>query len=73
MEYTSALETHEGFSNALATHGSHLVVVRATVYPVVKVRESQDLLMAVNKAPASLYADCYACHIDGIHKYSRDP
>ena len=55
MDYTSTLETLEGFSNALAGHCTHQVWAWATLYPVVKVRESQELLMVVNKAPGSLY------------------
>ena len=54
MDYTSTLETLELFSNALARHCTHQVSAWATLYPVVKVRESQELLMGVNKVPASL-------------------
>ena len=57
MEYTSALETLEGFSNALARYCTHQVWAWATFYPDVKVRESQELLILVNKAPASLLVD----------------
>ena len=57
MDYTSTLETLDGFSNALARHCTHQVWAWATLYPVVKVRESQELLMVANKAPASLLVD----------------
>ena len=49
------LETLEGFSNALARHSALQVqACRVILYPLVKVRESQELLMVVNKAPGSL-------------------
>ena len=57
MEYTSNLDTLEGFSNASARRCMHKVDAWATSYPMVKVGESQKLLMVVNKAPGSLYFD----------------
>ena len=57
MDYVSTLETLEGFSNALARRCIHQVVASAILYTLVKVRESQKLLMVVNKAPGSLYFD----------------
>ena len=57
MEYTSALETLKGFSNALARHCTHQAVAYAILYALVMVRESQKLLMVVNKAPCSLFFD----------------
>ena len=57
MEYRSALETLECFSNALARHCTHQVGAWAIFYPLVKVTESQELLMVVNKAPSSLLVD----------------
>ena len=57
MEYTSTLETLEGFSSALARHSKHQIGAWAILYPLAKVRESQELLMVVNKAPSSLYFD----------------
>ena len=57
MEYTSTLETLEGFSSALARHWKHQVGAWAILYPLTKVRESQELLMVVNKAPTSLLFD----------------
>ena len=39
MHYRSALETLEGFSNALARHCTHQVVAWAILYALVKVRE----------------------------------
>ena len=38
MDYTSTLETLEGFSNALARHCAHQVGDWAILYPLVKVR-----------------------------------
>ena len=52
MEYTSALETLEGFLNAL-----NQVEGWAILYPSVKIRVSQEFLMVVNKAPSSLLVD----------------
>ena len=57
MKNTSALETLEGFSNALARHCTHEVVAWAILYASVKVMEFQKLLIVVNKAPGSLYFD----------------
>ena len=57
MDYTSTLKTFEGFSNALARYCAHQVGAWAIFYPVVKVREYQELLMVVNKARASLLVD----------------
>ena len=54
MEYTSTLETLEGFSNAFARHYKHQVEAWAILYLLAKVRESQELLMVVKKAPSSL-------------------
>ena len=57
MEYTSTLETLEGFLSALARHYKHQVGVWVILYPLAKVRESQELLIVVNKAPSSLLVD----------------
>ena len=57
MDYTSTLETLEGFSNALARHYTHQVGAWAIFYPSAKVRESHELLMVVNKALSSLLVD----------------
>ena len=57
MEFTSTLETLEGFSSALAKHYKHQVGAWSILYPLPKVRESQELLMVVNKAPSSLLVD----------------
>ena len=57
MDYTSTLETLEDFSNALARHCTHQVLALAILYASVKVRESQKLLMVVNKVPGSLSLD----------------
>ena len=57
MHYTSTLETIEGFSNALARRCTHQVLAFAILYALFKIRESQKLLMVVNKAPGSLYFD----------------
>ena len=54
MEYTSALETLEGFSNALARHCTYQVVVWVILYALVKVRESQKLRMVINKVFCSI-------------------
>ena len=54
MDYTSTLETLEGLSNALARHSAHNVGAWEIIYTLVKVNESQKLLMVVNKAPSSL-------------------
>ena len=57
MDYTSTLGTLEGLSKALARHSAHYVGAWEILYALVKVRESQKLLMVVNKAPGSLYFD----------------
>ena len=57
MDYTSTLESLESLSNALVRHSAHLVGAWEILYGLVKVRESQKLLMVFNKAPASLYFD----------------
>ena len=64
MECTSNLETLEGISNDLARHCAHHFVAWEILHPLVEVRESQKLLMVVNKAPSSLLVDCLGCHID---------
>ena len=57
FDYTSSLETLEGFSSALGRHYKHQVWAWAILYPLAKVRESQELLMVVNKVPSSLLVD----------------
>ena len=57
MEYASTLETLEGFSSALARRCTHQDGEWAIFYPIAKVRESQELLIIVNKAPSSLLVD----------------
>ena len=57
MHYTSTLATLEGLSNALARHCAHHVGALEILSALLKVRESQKLLMVVNKAPGSLYFD----------------
>ena len=54
MDYTSTLETLEGLSNALARDYAHDVGAWEILYAFVKVGESQELLMVVNKAPCSI-------------------
>ena len=54
MDYTSTLETLEGLLNALARRCAHHSGACEILYPLVKVRESQKLLLVVKKAPASL-------------------
>ena len=49
MNYTSTLGTLEGLSNALARHCAHHVGAWEILYGYVKARESQNLLMVVNK------------------------
>ena len=68
MHYTRALEALEGFSNALSTYCTKQVVAWTILYTLVKVGESQKLLMVVNKASSSLLVDSNVCHIDGIHE-----
>ena len=55
MDYTSTLETLEGLSYDLARHCAHHIRAWEILYGLVKVIESQKLLMVVNKAPCSLY------------------
>ena len=55
MDYTSTLDTLKGLSNALARHCAHHVSAGEILYALAKVRESQKLLMVLNKAPCSLY------------------
>ena len=57
MDYTSTIDTLEGLSNPLTTHCAHHAWALDILYPFVKVRESQKLLMVVNTAPGSLYFD----------------
>ena len=47
MDYTSTLETLEGFLNAVARHCTNQVVAWAILYAFVKVRKSQKLLIVV--------------------------
>ena len=54
MDNTSTLETLESFSNGLATQCVHKVGAFAILYPLVKIKQFQELLMVVNKAPGSL-------------------
>ena len=57
MDYMSTLEILEGLSNAIARHCAHHVGALEILYPLFKVRQSQRLLMVVNKAPSSLLVD----------------
>ena len=57
MDCTSTLETLEVLSNAFARHCAHHAVVWEILYFLVKVIESQELLMVVNRTPFSLYFD----------------
>ena len=57
MDYTSTLETLEGLSNALARHFAHHVGAWEILHALVNVRESQKILMVVNKVPGLLYYD----------------
>ena len=61
--------TLEGYLSALRRHTTHQVGAWAILYPLVEVRESQELLTVVNKVPSSLLVDSYACHIEGILEY----
>ena len=54
MEYPSTLETLDGFSSSLGRHCTHENGAWAILYLIAKVRESQELLMVVNKAPSLL-------------------
>ena len=54
MDYTSTLETLEGLSNDLARYSAHHLGALEILYALVKFRESQKLLMAVNNARGSL-------------------
>ena len=55
MHYPSALETLKGFWNIIFRHCIHEFVAWAILYALGKDRESQKLLMIVNKLPVSLY------------------
>ena len=58
MEYTSTLETLEGFSSALASvYDTPSWSLGDTSTPLLKVKESHELLMVVKKAPSSLLVD----------------
>ena len=57
MDYTSTPETVEGLSNAFARHCAHHAGAGEILHLLVKVIESQKLLMVVNKVPGSLYFD----------------
>ena len=57
MVYTSTLETLEGPSNDLARHCAHHNGALEMLYGLVKINESQKLLIVVNKATCSLYFD----------------
>ena len=57
MDYTSALETLEGLSNAFAGHCVHYAGALEILYLLVKVIELQKLLIVVNNASCSLYFD----------------
>ena len=57
MDYTSTLDTLEGLLNALARHCAHHVRAGEIIYALAKVRESQKLLMILNKAPCSVCFD----------------
>ena len=57
MDYTSTLETLEGLSNSFARHCAHHTGACEILLLLVKVIESQKLLIVVNKAPGSLYFD----------------
>ena len=57
MEYTSSLETLEGLSNAFLNFVQTMLDLGRSYAPWWRVRESQILLMVVNKAPGSLYFD----------------
>ena len=54
MDYTSTLGTLEGLLNALARDCAQHVGAWEILYALVKVGESQELLMVVNKTPCSL-------------------
>ena len=57
MDYKIRLETLQGLSNALARHWAHHAGAWEILHALVKVRESQKLLIVVNKVPGSLYVD----------------
>ena len=57
MDYTSTRETLGSFWMALSRCSVHRVEAWAILYLLVKVIESQKLLIVVNKAPDSLYFD----------------
>ena len=49
MDYTSALETLESLSNALARHSTHYVGALEILYGLIKVRESYKFLIVVEQ------------------------
>ena len=55
MDYTSTLETLEGFSNALSGRCTHDVLALAILHALAKLRESQKWIIVVKNAPCSLY------------------
>ena len=57
MDCTSTLETLEGLLNDLARDCANHIGVLEILYGLVKVIESQKLVIVVNKAPCSLYFD----------------
>ena len=57
MDYTSTLETLEDFWMTLARDCANHIGALEILYGLVKVIESQKLVMLVNKAPSSLYFD----------------
>ena len=57
MDYASTLETLESLLNALARHCAHHVGAFKMLYILVKVRESQKLLIVVNNVSGSLSFD----------------
>ena len=57
MDYARTLETLESLSNALARHCAHHVGAFEMLYILVKVRESQKLLIVVNNVSGSLSFD----------------
>ena len=71
MEYTSTLETLEGFLNALGWCCEHRVEAQTILYALVKVRGFWKSLIVVSEAPSSLSVIFEACHIDCLHKYFR--
>ena len=57
MDYMSTLETFANFWMTLSWCSAYQVRAWEILYALVKVRESQKLLMVVKKAPVSLYFD----------------